>query len=136
MATTSGDVYAAAATVWAGAATLSGLNGPFRDEAPAGTQMPYVVFKTVASVPRLRSSHSEIWDNQFDFVVYDRTPELCDEWLGKIGDVFDPAELSLASGKGTVLQLRRIGEASMQADKAVHMAAISYRADRAKARIG
>lgn len=151
--TKAGDIYAALKTTWSAAAgvsgLLNGLNGPYRGRAKVGTSMPYCTFHPVSNNLRFFSSDSEYWDGAFMFRVFAPTAEAVSAWIGKIGAVFDPAELSLAAGTGQVLQLRRISETYLDdagggdnaafanlTDKNVSMGVIVYRADRSKDRTG
>lgn len=125
------DVWAAVKTVWDVATTLTGLNGPFRDRKPAGLDpgIPYIIFRAGDATPFRYTSSSEYEQYSFQFDIYDRTPEACGAAFGLIGSVFDPVRLTLGTGKGNQVLLRR-GMASddgeRTVDKTLAMQTLSY----------
>jgi hypothetical protein len=90
-----GDTYAALKVAWENLTSLAGLNGPFRDEAPANPApaFPYVVFQGLPAGRTQRSNTSEYWTERFQFVVYTRLPEEAERWVAKIGGALGPVVL-------------------------------------------
>jgi hypothetical protein len=132
VATSAADVHAALKTTWDAAGSLSSIAGPYFDRAPNNPAYPYAIFRPVANVARTRTSSSEFWDHPFRFHIFAKNKVQAETLLAAVGDVFDVASLSLASGKGHVLHMRREGEFYQEHDQGVFETAIEYKLLRRK----
>lgn len=96
-------------TVWdANTATLSGINGPYRDEHPPDLTktFPYCVVRSRDSDDAGWTCHNRYYDHEIEFSVYDRTPELVATRLTTILGVFDPDVTTITLSTGVVVRWR------------------------------
>ena len=91
----------------ANAATLSGLNGPYRGEKPPDLTVgfPYVVVEAACKL-RAWTCLKEYYDADVHFWVYHTTPELTATHLTTIKAVFDPENASIVLSTGDLVQKR------------------------------
>ena len=127
------DVFAAIATHWSNSATLSAINGPYRDMKRYNAAFTHCIFSSVLNRRMARSCANEYWLHTFRFTVRAQKETEVESAIELIGAAFDPATLSISNG-GQV-KLERVSEAYFPEDENVSVGVLEYDCVRWKARI-
>lgn len=118
------------------ATTFTGIRGPFRDEAPSNNSAhPYAVIKDASCDSLAHTCESEVYQGEFEFRVYAKSPEDAATEIAKVDGVFSSLSLSLTLTGVEFISMRLMSPSYTKPDEGVWYGGLRYRFQISRPRI-